>query len=195
MEENTHKNNQTSPPVEDEHLMEHNYDGIQELDNPPPRWIMAIFYITIGFAIIYAAYFFWLDVGDHQDARYAKKSMQHDAKYQMASAETDELMLLTDAGDIAEGKTIYASMNCFACHGMNGEGNPIGPNLTDETWLSGCDFQSVFTMIKNGNPVKGMTAFKAQLSDTKIQQVASYVLSLQGTNPANAKDPQGEKCE
>ncbi len=195
MEENTHKNNQTSPPVEDEHLMEHNYDGIQELDNPPPRWIMAIFYITIGFAIIYAAYFFWLDVGDHQDAKYAKKSMQHDAKYQMASAETDELMLLTDAGDIAEGKTIYASMNCFACHGMNGEGNPIGPNLTDETWLSGCDFQSVFTMIKNGNPVKGMTAFKAQLSDTKIQQVASYVLSLQGTNPANAKDPQGEKCE
>ena len=173
MEENTHKSNQTTPPVEDEHLMEHNYDGIQELDNPPPRWIMAIFYITIGFSIIYAAYYFWLDVGDHQDARYAKKSMQHDAKYQVASAETDELMLLTDAGEIAEGKAIYSSMSCFACHGMNGEGNPIGPNLTDDAWLSGCDFQSVFNMIKNGNPAKGMTAFKAQLSDTKIQQVAS----------------------
>ena len=78
---------------------------------------------------------------------------------------------------------------------MNGEGNAIGPNLTDDAFLSGCDFQSVFNMVKNGNPAKGMTAFKAQLSDTKIQQVSSYVLSLKGTNPANAKAPQGETCE
>jgi len=69
----------------EEHDVEHNYDGIQELDNPPPRWIMAIFYLTIGFAIIYAAYFFWFDVGDLQDAQYVKKSQIHDTKYQMAS--------------------------------------------------------------------------------------------------------------
>ena len=86
-------------------------------------------------------------------------------------------------------------MNCFACHGMNGEGNAIGPNLTDDSWISGCDFQSVFNIIKNGNPTKGMTAFKGQISDQKIQKVSSYVLSLNGTNPANAKEPQGEKCE
>ena len=86
-------------------------------------------------------------------------------------------------------------MSCFACHGMNGEGNAIGPNLTDNAWISGCDFPSVFNMIKNGNPAKGMTAFRTQLSDAKIQQVASYVLSLRGTDPANAKEPQGEQCE
>jgi len=195
MEENTQKSNQKTSPELDEHMEEHNYDGIQELDNPPPRWIMAIFYITIAFSIIYAAYYFWLDVGDHQEVKYAKKSQLHDAKYQLASQETDELLVLTDASDIAEGKAIYTSMNCFACHGMNGEGNAIGPNLTDDAWISGCDFQSVFNMVKNGNPAKGMTAFKGQLSDSKIQQVASYVLSLKGSNPANAKAPQGEACE
>ena len=57
----------------DEHLNEHSYDGIEELDNPPPRWIMMIFYLTIGISILYAAYFFWLDVGDQQDVRYVKK--------------------------------------------------------------------------------------------------------------------------
>ncbi|MEN8202446.1 MAG: cbb3-type cytochrome c oxidase N-terminal domain-containing protein [Bacteroidota bacterium] len=179
----------------EENMNEHNYDGIQELDNPPPRWIMAIFYITIGFSILYAAYYFWLDVGDLQDAKYAKKSQLHDQKYQMSSQGTEEMLVLTDAADLAEGKEIYTSMNCFACHGMNGEGNAIGPNLTDDAWISGCDFQSVFSMVKNGNPAKGMTAFKTQLSDSKIQKVSSYVLSLRGTNPANAKAPQGEACE
>ena len=195
MEENTQNSKQHSSPEEDEHMLEHNYDGIQELDNPPPRWIMALFYITIGFAIIYAANYFWLDVGDLQEAKYVKKSQIHDAKYQLATADTEELQLLTEAGDISAGKEVYASMSCFACHGMNGEGNAIGPNLTDDAWISGCDFQSVFDMVKNGNPAKGMTAFKAQLSDTKIQQVSSYVLSLKGSSPANAKAPQGEACE
>ena len=68
MKEDTQNSNHQNPEVEDEKLMEHNYDGIQELDNPPPTWIMALFYITIAIAIIYAAYYFWLDVGDDQDA-------------------------------------------------------------------------------------------------------------------------------
>ena len=178
----------------DEKLMDHDYDGIQELDNPPPIWIMAIFYITIAFAIIYAAYYFWLDVGDTQDAEYARKSLQHDTKYQLANQSSSDLILLTDVADLEEGKTIYGEMNCFACHGMNGEGNAIGPNLTDDAWIHGCDFQSVFNIIKNGNPAKGMTAFKGQISDSKMQKVSSYIVSLAGTNPENDKGPQGEKC-
>lgn len=179
----------------DDNIMDHEYDGIIELDNPPPRWIMAMFYITIAFAIIYAAYYFWLDVGDHQDAEYAKKSLKHEQKFQMVNLSSDQLVLLTEAGAIEEGKTIYNEMNCFACHGMNGEGNAIGPNLTDEFAIHGCDFKSVFNIIKNGEPAKGMTAFKGQLSDDKIQKVSSYILTLKGTNPANAKEAQGEKCE
>jgi cytochrome c oxidase cbb3-type subunit 3 len=86
-------------------------------------------------------------------------------------------------------------MNCFTCHGMMGEGNAIGPNLTDNAWIHGCDFQSVYNIIKNGVPTKGMVPYKAQLSDSRIQKVSSYVLSLVGTNPQNAKEPQGEACE
>ena len=179
----------------DEHLNEHSYDGIEELDNPPPRWIMMIFYLTIGFSILYAAYFFWLDVGDQQDARYVKKSEIHETRYQLANQSTEEIVALTDPADIEEGKSIYTEMACFACHGLLGEGNAIGPNMTDDAWLNGCDFQSVFNIIKNGNAAKGMTPFKTQLSDARIQKVSSYVLSLKGSNPPNAKGPQGETCE
>lgn len=182
------------PELDDKEMMDHNYDGIHELDNPPPRWIMNIFYVTIAFSIIYGAYYFWLDVGDHQDAEYARKSENHDQNYQMASLSADQLVALTDAASLDEGKTIYNELNCFACHGMNGEGNPIGPNLTDEFWLHGCSFDNVFNVIKNGVPAKGMTAFKGQISDEKIQKVSSYVLSLAGSNPANGKAAQGEKC-
>jgi len=195
MEENTHKSPDEATPEVDEHLSEHTYDGIEELDNPPPRWIMMLFYITIGFSIVYAAYFFWFDVGDLQEAQYAKKSELHDAKYQMVSGSGEEMTVLSDAADIEEGAGIYTEMACFACHGMLGEGNAIGPNLTDNFWISGCDFQSIFNIIKNGNPAKGMTAFKTQLSDNRIQKVASYVVSLKGSNPSNAKEPQGEACE
>lgn len=186
--ENKHQDPQS------EKLTDHNYDGIQELDNPPPQWIMALFYITIGFSIIYGAYYFWLKQGDHQDAEYVKKSELHDQEYKIANVSTEDMVLLTDAPSIEEGKVIYKEMNCFACHGMNGEGNAIGPNMTDEYYLHGCKIQDVVTVIKNGVPAKGMTPYKGQLSDEKILKVASYILSLKGTNPANAKAPQGEKC-
>jgi cytochrome c oxidase cbb3-type subunit 3 len=196
MEESTQKNeNQSGLNETDEHLNEHNYDGIQELDNPPPRWIMAIFYLTIGFSIIYAAYYFWLDVGDPQDAEYVRKSEFHDIKYKVESESTDDMGLLSDAADIEEGKTIFKEMNCFTCQGVNLEGNAIGPNLTDNASINGCDFQEIFNVIKNGVPAKGMTPFKAQLSDNRIQKVTSYIISLKGSNPENAKEPQGETCE
>ncbi len=176
-------------------ILDHEYDGIKELDNPPPKWIMAIFYITIGASIIYGAYYFWLGVGDHQEAEYAKKSELHDAKYQLANQSSEDLVMLTDDESLKKGGEVYTTMNCFACHGMHGEGNAIGPNLCDEYWLNGCSFNDVFNIIKNGNPAKGMTPFKGQINDEKIQQVASYILGeLMGTTPENAKAPQGEKC-
>ena len=191
--------NKNSQPLDtaqnEEHDQEHNYDGIQELDNPPPRWIMAIFYISIAFAIIYGAYYFWLDVGDLQDVQYAKRSMAHDANYKMANSSSEEFAVLSDAADLEAGKAIFSEMSCFACHGMNGEGNAIGANLCDESSINGCDFQSVFDIIKNGKPAKGMAAYKTQISDSRIQLVSSYVMSLRGSNPANAKGPQGEACE
>lgn len=195
MEENTNENKLQDQQGHDDHLDEHNYDGIQELDNPPPRWIMAIFYITIAFSIFYAAHFFWFKTGDNQDQAFIKKSQAHDIKYKLGEDQDAELAALMSDADLAAGKEVYAAMNCFTCHGMNGEGNAIGPNLTDSYWIHGCDFEAVYEIIKNGNPTKGMTAFKGQISDTKIKQVSSYVMSIVGSSPANAKEGQGDLCE
>jgi cytochrome c oxidase cbb3-type subunit 3 len=175
-------------------IEEHSYDGIQELDNPPPGWIMAIFYVTIAMSIFYAAYYFWFNVGDQQDAEYASAVKKYEEKYK-PQGEQGALSLLSDEASLTAGATIYKEMNCAACHGMAAEGNAIGPNLTDEFWIHGCKFDEIFNSIKNGYPAKGMTAFKTQLTDEKLAQVTSYVVSLKGSNPANAKAAQGEKCE
>jgi len=179
-------------PVMD--VEDHEYDEIKELDNPPPGWIMAVFYLTIGLSILYGAYYFWLRVGDQQDEEYARSVEKARLKYQKEQP-AGAMTLLTDAASLATGKEIYAAMNCATCHGPKAEGNVIGPNLTDNYWLHGCKFEEVFNLIKNGFPTKGMTAFKAQLSDEKIRQVTSYVISLKGSEPAGARAPQGEPCE
>jgi cytochrome c oxidase cbb3-type subunit III len=175
-------------------IEDHEYDGIKELDNPPPGWIMAVFYLTIGLSILYGAYYFWLHVGDQQEAEFAKSVEIAKIKYNKEPA-GGPMAQLSDPESIAAGKSIYTSMNCMTCHGINGEGNAIGPNLTDNYWLHGCKFEDISNTIKNGNPTKGMIAFKAQLTDEKIQQVTSYIMSLKGSNPANAKAPQGEPCK
>jgi cytochrome c oxidase cbb3-type subunit III len=175
-------------------IEDHDYDGIKELDNPPPGWIMAVFYLTIGVSILYGAYYFWLHVGDKQEAEFSKSVELANIKYNRQPAE-GSVSQLSDNESIAAGKAIFTAMNCLTCHGSNGEGNAIGPNLTDNYSIHGCKFEDIFNTIKNGNPAKGMIAFKAQLTDEKIRQVASYVMSLKGSNPANAKAPQGDPCK
>ncbi len=192
MEENTQNEQKRSTQEVDEHLTEHNYDGIQELDNPPPRWIMMIFYLTIGFSIIYAAYFFWLDVGDHQDARYVKKSEMHEARYQLAS----RVRRRDDGPDRcsrSRGRQEDLQGNELLCLSRNEweKEMPLVPILPMIPGSMDVISRVVFNIIKNGNPAKGMTAFKTQLSDTRIQKVASYVVSLKGSNPPNAKGPTG----
>lgn len=193
--ENKHDENLELKETFGDKLLDHDYDGIRELNNPAPGWVMAIFYITIAFSIYYGVHYFMLD-GPSQDEEYAIKSAEHDQKYADAQASTAVLELLTDEASIAAGKELYVQMNCAVCHGTQGEGNAIGPNLTDNSWIHGCDFNSVFDIIKNGNPTKGMTAFKAQMTDAKIQQISSYLLvEMKGSNPENPKEAQGEICE
>ena len=192
---NEHSDNFDYKEEYGDNLMDHDYDGIKELDNPPPNWIMAIFYITIAFSFYYGLYYFVLD-GPSQDEEYLIKSAEHDAKYASINADTGPLVLLTDDESIAEGKDLYVQMNCAACHGALGEGNAIGPNLTDEYWLHGCDFDAIFDIIKNGKVTKGMTAFKNQMTDVQIQKLTSYMISdMVGSNPPNAKDIQGKECK
>ncbi len=105
--------------------------------------------------------------------------------------DVDKVTLLTEASELAKGKAIY-QVNCVACHKADG-GGQIGPNLTDQHWILGGGIKNVFhTISEGGRAGKGMVAWKTMLKPTEIHQVASYVLSLQGTNPADGKAAEGE---
>ncbi len=97
---------------------------------------------------------------------------------------------MADAAGIDDGKTIFVA-NCAVCHGAKGEG-VVGPNLTDDYWLHGGFINDVFKTIKNGWPAKGMKSWATDLTPVQIKDVASYIKTLHGTNPPNAKAPQGD---
>lgn len=177
--------------------IDHEYDGIQELNNPIPPWLQYLFFISVAFSLFYWLYYHvW--TGDLQEQEYQKEMAAAQVKLEKHKADTKqlEIVLLTDAESLTAGETIYKEKLCATCHGQLGEGNAIGPNLTDKYWIHGGTIDKVFETIKNGVPTKGMTPFKDQLPDEKILQVASYVLhTLRGTNPPNAKEPQGVLVE
>ncbi|WNJ16110.1 cbb3-type cytochrome c oxidase N-terminal domain-containing protein [Pontibacter sp. G13] len=175
--------------------MDHEYDGIRELDNNLPPWWKYGFYVTIVIGIFYFYGFHFAGSWSSQKEYETEMAVAEEAKQAYLASLTDlvdesNVVALTDAGDLSKGKSLFAA-NCVACHGQMGEGG-IGPNLTDEYWIHGGDIKNVFTTIKYGVLEKGMTAWEATFSPGEMQQVASYVLSLKGTNPPNAKDPQGD---
>ncbi len=173
----------------------HDYDGIRELDNALPPWWKWGFYITIGFAVVYLWYFHiatdWSSNQEYEQ-QMARAESAKAAYLEQVANNVDETnaVLLTDASDLQIGKEIYTT-NCVACHGEQGQGG-VGPNFADPYWIHGGDIKDLFELIKYGVPEKGMIAWQDQLRPTEIQQVASYILQFQGTNPPNAKEPQGE---
>ncbi len=184
-------------PIEREHeiLMDHCYDGIQELDNNLPTWWVWMFYATIVFAFGYFYYYQTSGYGDNQIQEYEKSLIVAEEQMKLNANRVDEnsATVLTADDAIQSGKLVFEE-NCAACHGKLGEGG-IGPNFADNYWLHGGDVRSIFKTIKNGVPDKGMISWKSQLSPVQIQEVASYILTFKGTNPPNAKEPQGDLVE
>lgn len=188
-----------SKDIEDEQeiILDHNYDGIQELDNTLPPWWVYMFYATIVFAVVYLVRFHVLD-GDNQIVEYDKAVAEAKAALNTYKATATDLItadnieLLTDEKDLARGKAVF-NLNCASCHVSDG-GGAIGPNLTDEYWILGGGIKNVFTTLLNGGrDGKGMISWKSTLKPADMAKVASYVISLQGSTPANPKEPQGEK--
>lgn len=178
-------------------MMEHQFDGISELDNPTPAWFMWLFYSTIAFAFVYLVYYHVLDYGMMQEEEYA---------VEMAAAKADrDVFLASSANNIDEstvkvnqdpailevGKSLYAT-NCIACHGDKGQGS-VGPNLTDSYWIHGGTIGSIFKTIEYGVPEKGMISWEKTLSPKQMSDVSNYIISLKGSNPPNGKAPQGVK--
>ena len=178
-------------------LMHHDYDGIQELDNDLPPWWKYGFYLTIVMGIVYL-YVYANGIAPDSPEEYEIAVTEGNilkAQYlaDMANSINEDNVELADVAGVTKGKSLFVK-KCKTCHGANAEGLS-GPNLTDEYWLHGGDIKSIFKTVKYGVPAKGMISWKDQLSPQEIQQVSSFILSLQGSNPPNAKDPQGEKYE
>ncbi|CAM1339599.1 cbb3-type cytochrome c oxidase N-terminal domain-containing protein [Tenacibaculum aestuarii] len=182
---------------EDEIILDHNYDGIKELDNNLPPWWLYMFYATIIFAAVYLVRYHVLGA-DNQEMEYAQavaEAKRELAAFKSTSTEAvidaETATVLTDASDLSRGKAVY-NLNCAACHVADGGGG-IGPNLTDEYWILGGGIKNIFNTISNGGrDGKGMVAWNKTLKPADIQKVASYIISLQGTTPAKPKEPQGE---
>jgi cytochrome c oxidase cbb3-type subunit 3 len=185
-----------SVPIEKERdiLLDHNYDGIRELDNSLPPWWKYSFYLSIIWAFFYLAYYY---VGggpsthDEYIAEVQQAKIDVDAYNKKNSLNVDESNVkFADAAGIADGQDIYKN-NCAACHGNFGEGN-VGPNLTDDYFIHGGTANELFKTVKYGWPAKGMKSWETDLSAVQIKNVISYIHSIHGTNPANAKAPQGD---
>lgn len=187
-----------SEPIENEGqlLLDHDYDGIKELDNNLPPWWVYLFYACIVFSIVYLVRFEIMGADD-QEMELEKEMAQ--AKIEVAEymktapdlMDEKTVTLLTEGADLAEGKTIFET-NCAACHRADA-GGQIGPNLTDDNWVLGGGIKNLFHTITNGGrDGKGMIAWKGTLKPKEIQKVASYIISLKGSNLADAKAPEGE---
>ncbi|MCS4435068.1 cbb3-type cytochrome c oxidase N-terminal domain-containing protein [Aquiflexum gelatinilyticum] len=182
---------------EKELMKEHTFDGIVELDNHMPPWLANVFYLTIGFAVIYFTYFTVLGLGKTQLEEYAEEqriaAIQIEEYKALAVSSIDETSVVFDEtpAAIAAGLSIF-SANCVACHAQDGGGG-VGSNLTDEYWKHGGSINDIFKVIKYGVPEKGMIPWQDQLSPEEMQQVASFILTLQGTTPANPKAAEGER--
>lgn len=178
-------------------MLDHDYDGIRELDNVLPPWWVYLFYATIIFAFVYIIRFHVM--GDYTQTQEFDKEVElaniEIAKNAAAAPDDmniDKVTLLTDAESVAKGKEIYTN-TCAACHKPDG-GGLVGPNLTDEFWINGGGIKNVFKVISEGSPNNpSMVAWKNTLKPTDIQKIASYVLSLQGSKPAGGKPAEGEK--
>lgn len=187
-----------SEPLENEGqlLLEHDYDGIKELDNNLPPWWVYLFYAGIIFGVVYMVRYEILGA-DNQETELKKELAQ--AKIEVAEymktapdmMDEKTVTLLTDPADLATGKEIFTT-NCAACHRADA-GGQIGPNLTDEQWILGGGIKNIFhTLVNGGRDGKGMIAWKGTLKPKEMQKVASYIISLKSSNPADPKAPEGE---
>lgn len=185
------------PIAEEESLiMDHQFDGISELNNPTPAWFMVLFYGTIIIAVLYMCNYEFLGFGKTQEEEYIAEVEQanNDKLVFLASpanaksaVNENNIVQSKDAAVLTAGGGLFKS-RCTPCHGEHAEGI-VGPNLTDEYWLHGGTVKDVFTTIKYGVPAKGMIAWEKSLSAQQIAELTNYVLSLQGSKPAGAKAP------
>ncbi len=170
-------------------LLDHEYDGIGELDNKLPRWWVWLFNFCIVFAVLYMIHYHVLGKGRLMTAEYAAEMQVGEKIKQAALAKFEtEMTTLTPSKDqvvLAEGQSLFLKL-CAPCHRPDG-GGLVGPNLCDDYWIHGPEFKDNLRTIYNGVPEKGMVTWKTMLKPKEMYSVASYIYTLRGTSPPNPK--------
>ena len=178
-------------------LLEHEVDGIRELDNKLPRWWVWLFYLTMTFAAVYLSIYHVFAKGE--TARHGQMVAEYQAEMKVGAAlkvaamtrfeaSMASLQPSTDTEAVARGKKTFLTL-CAPCHRADG-GGLVGPNLTDDYWIHGSNFVDNVTTIWNGVPAKGMITWKNSLKPQEVVEVASYIYTLRGTHPPNPKPPE-----
>jgi cytochrome c oxidase cbb3-type subunit III len=189
-------------PVEQEAdiMLDHNYDGIKELDNSLPPWWKYGFILTIAVACIYLLHFHVFGTGQNPTEEYTeeiKKAKIENEIYEAKNKDKidENKVPMADAAGIAIGLRLFEA-NCVACHLKGGAGSQdpvsVGPNLTDDYWLHKGSLNDIYATIKNGYPDKGMQAWNTKFNPKEMSQLASYIKSIRGAKTPNAKLPQGD---
>ncbi len=177
-------------------LLDHDYDGIQEMDYGMPPWLTYFFLITVGFGVIYLLNVYAFGIIQDQETEYnnevkmAELAIEEWKSTQANLVDENTVEFSDEASLLAQGKELYMK-DCKVCHGEFGEGG-VGPNFTDDYWIHGGGIKDIFRTVKYGVPEKGMISWQNQLTPSDMSAVSSYIYTLYGTNPPNPKDPQGE---
>lgn len=183
--------------TEEDIMLDHDYDGIRELDNVLPPWWLAGFYITIVVSIFYLVMSFGFNKYNQYDefndeVAAAKEEVE---AYKAANPQLFDdanIVAYTDAENLAKGKELFTAKTCVVCH-LADLGGSIGPNLTDNHWILGGDVKSIFNTLTNGGrPGKGMISWESTITREERIQLASYIISMQGTTPTVPKPAEGE---
>ena len=174
---------------ETDELLGHESDGIQEYDNPLPRWWLMLFYGSIIWAIGYMFYYHvgsdWSSAGKYEAEVAAAAEKYGDPQAPAVIPEGQSLAAtLADPQRVERGKTLWNTY-CASCHKPDGTGL-IGPNMTDATWLHGWQPENLVQTINIGVLSKGMVAWGPQLGPEKVLDAAAFVSSLGGTAAAGA---------
>ncbi len=176
-------------------MTDHDFDGIHELDNRVPPWFTTLFSVTVIFGVVYILDYHVFGTSKLSADEYKEELATADLHRRiiMATEETideNQLTALTDPVVLQRAGDEFKKY-CASCHGVNGQG-VVGPNLTDDYWIHGGGITNVYATIKKGVPAKGMISWQLVFSPKQIQEIASYVLSLRGTDPPAAKMAEGD---
>lgn len=179
---------------EETRLLDHEADGIKELDNQLPRWWVWLFYITIAFALAYVVYYHVLKLGKLQAAEYQMEMELGERIKSRAlaafEASMSQLAPSTDPSLLSLGQEKFVTL-CAPCHRHDG-GGLVGPNLCDDYHIHGSNYVDSVRTIVNGVPEKGMITWKTLMQPREIEAVASYIYTLRGTKPVNPKPPENQ---